>query len=168
MSAYIIQERHASTKFQYQPLSVKHTFPLSVLSFPWLRVSAVSLLSKKGLRYLLYPFISLWMVGGRISPSFTSALSNELSNNLRAKTEKKKEPERERGAEIRIIILPLCIYLVDSSSRPPPYSHNPQGVDWALQRVVQTTLRQRKLKWQLGAKKQEEREEKRCFASFNN
>lgn len=55
-----------------------------------------SLLSKKGLRYLLYPFISLWIVGGRISPSFTSALSKELSNSLRTKAGK-----RERGEETR-------------------------------------------------------------------
>lgn len=55
-----------------------------------------SLLSKKGLRYLLYPFISLWIVGGRISPSFTSALSKELSNSLRTKA-----GERERGEETR-------------------------------------------------------------------
>lgn len=98
MSAYITQKGNASTKLQYAPLSfsVKHTFPPSVLSFPWLHVSAVSLLSKKGLRYLLYPFISLWMVGGRISPSFTSALSIELSNNLRTETDKGR---KKRGVE---------------------------------------------------------------------
>lgn len=86
------------TKLQCEPLSfsVKHTFPLSALSFPRLHVSAVSLLSKKGLRYLLYPFISLWMVGGRISPSFTSALSKELSNNLRAKTESERGREKQK------------------------------------------------------------------------
>lgn len=106
MSAYNTQRRQASTKLQYEPVSfsIKPTFPLSVLSFPWLHMSAVSLLSKKGLRYLLYPFISLWMVGGRISPSFTSALSNELSNNLRTKTgERKKERKRCGKTEIRII-----------------------------------------------------------------
>lgn len=34
------------------------------------------------------------MVGGRISPSFTSALSMELSNNLRTKTEREKTQVR--------------------------------------------------------------------------
>lgn len=75
------------------PFPVKYIFPLSVLSFPGLDVSAVSLLSKKGLRYLLYPFISLWMVGGRISPSFTSALSSEFSSNLGTKTDGRKRNE---------------------------------------------------------------------------
>lgn len=49
------------------------------------RTGAASLLSKKGLRYLLYPFISLWIVGGRISPSLTSAFIMELSNSLGTK-----------------------------------------------------------------------------------
>lgn len=50
------------------------------------------LLSKNGLRYLLYPFMSFWMVGGRISPSFTSALSREFSRILQ-KEEKHEERE---------------------------------------------------------------------------
>lgn len=89
---------HASTKLHYEPISfsIKRRFPLGVLSFPWLHVSAVPLLSKKGLRYLLYPFISLWMVGGRISPSFTSALSNELSNNLRTKTDRGRGEKKQK------------------------------------------------------------------------
>lgn len=100
---HILSEKgQASTKLHYEPISfsVKRRFPLGVLSFPWLHLSAVPLLSKKGLRYLLYPFISLWMVGGRISPSFTSALSNELSNNLRTKTDRGGEGKK---AEIRLI-----------------------------------------------------------------
>lgn len=119
MSACVTQKGHASTKLQYEPLSVKHTFPLSVLSFPWLHVSPASLLSKKGLRYLLYPFISLWMVGGRISPSFTSALSSELSNNLRTKTEKERERAGERQKE-ELFSPSSWVYLVDSFTQPPP------------------------------------------------
>lgn len=91
MSAYITRREHASTKLQSEPL----LFTLKHIS-PGCNVSAVSLLSKKGLRYLLYPFISLWMVGGRISPSFTSALSMELSNNLRTKTEEGKGGEKQK------------------------------------------------------------------------
>lgn len=109
---------HASTKLHYEPISfsVKRRFPLGVLSFPWLPVSAVPLLSKKGLRYLLYPFISLWMVGGRISPSFTSALSNELSNNLRTKTDRGGEREKKsRNKSYFSFLFPLCIYQMDSS-----------------------------------------------------
>lgn len=78
---------------QFYNLNSSHSplhHPLTVLSFSYLHVCAVSLPSKKGLRYLLYPFISFWMVGGRISPSFTSALSSEFSNNLRTKTETEK------------------------------------------------------------------------------
>lgn len=109
---------HASTKLHYEPISfsVKRRFPLGVLSFPWLPVSAVPLLSKKGLRYLLYPFISLWMVGGRISPSFTSALSNELSNNLRTKTDRGGERgKKSRNKSYFSFFFPLCIYQMDSS-----------------------------------------------------
>lgn len=126
---------HASTKLHYEPISfsVKRRFPLGVLSFPWLPVSAVPLLSKKGLRYLLYPFISLWMVGGRISPSFTSALSNELSNNLRTKTD--RGGERGKKAEIRVIFrfssrcaFTRWILLWRSQSL--------QGIDWVPQQVL--------------------------------
>lgn len=109
---------HASTKLHYEPISfsVKCRFPLGVLSFPWLHMSAVPLLSKKGLRYLLYPFISLWMVGGRISPSFTSALSNELSNNLRTKTDRGgEEGKKSRNKSYFSFLFPLCIYQMDSS-----------------------------------------------------
>lgn len=109
---------HASTKLHYEPISfsVKCRFPLGVLSFPWLHMSAVPLLSKKGLRYLLYPFISLWMVGGRISPSFTSALSNELSNNLRTKTDRGgKRGKKSRNKSYFLFLFPLCIYQMDSS-----------------------------------------------------
>lgn len=91
--------------------SVKHAFPLSVLSFPCLRVSAVSLLSKKGLRYLLYPFISLWMVGGRISPSFISALSIELSNNLRTKAEREREKEVEKNRNKNYFLLRITRWI---------------------------------------------------------
>lgn len=87
--------RDVKTKLQYEPSSIKQVFSLSDLHLHrCISYAAASLLSKKGLRYLLYPFISLWMVGGRISPSFTSALSNELSNNLRTKTEKGRETQK--------------------------------------------------------------------------
>lgn len=65
------------------------------------------LLSKNGLRYLLYPFISRWMVGGRISPSFTSALSIELSNNLRTKTE--RETRENQIWWIFLVLFSLCV-----------------------------------------------------------
>lgn len=136
MSAYITQKGHGSIKLQHEPISfsVKHTFPLSALSFSWLHVSADSLLSKKGLRYLLYPFISLWMVGGKISPSFTSALSMELSNNLRTKKrEGKKEVEKNKNKSYFL----LHIYPEDSSSWPLHCSHNLQGADWVLQQILQ-------------------------------
>lgn len=53
-----------------------------LILFLSLCVCRICLLSKKGLRYLLYPFISFWMVGGKISPSFTSALSSGSSRML--------------------------------------------------------------------------------------
>lgn len=90
---------------------------------PWLRVSAVSLLSKKGLRYLLYPFISLWIVGGRISPSFTSALSMELSNNLR--TEKGKGGGKQKHRWLLSCLLVFLFFFPISPglflfTTPPP------------------------------------------------
>lgn len=92
--------------------------------FPWLHVSAVSLLSKKGLRYLLYPFISLWIVGGRISPSFTSALSMELSNNLRRKAEKGKGGGKQKHRWLFLSFLLVLLFFfpfhqVYFSSQPP-------------------------------------------------
>lgn len=89
---------------------------------------------------MLYPFISLWMVGGRISPSFTSALSMELSNNLRTKTEKGKGGEK---TEIRMIFF-FFFYQVDFSSQPPHCSHNLQGADWVPWQIVQTLLNGRR------------------------
>lgn len=59
-------------------------------------VCRICLLSKKGLRYLLYPFISFWMVGGKISPSFTSALSSGSSRMLLAHRQTKwRESKKE-------------------------------------------------------------------------
>jgi len=40
------------------------------------------------------------MVGGRICPSFTSALSIEFSNNLRTEGKRERESEGEREREI--------------------------------------------------------------------
>lgn len=70
-----------------------------------------SLLSKKGLRYLLYPFISLWIVGGRISPSFTSALSKEFSNNLRKKCGKKRTGEDTESHRWCFYLTSLLVFL---------------------------------------------------------
>lgn len=101
-------ERIRKHKIAIWTLVYCHTFPLSTLSFPLLHVSTVSLLSKKGLRYLLYPFISLWMVGGRISPSFTSAFSMELSNSLRTKREWNSEKLKSK---FFVCVVPLVAYL---------------------------------------------------------
>lgn len=108
----------------WTPLVYCHTFPLSALSFSLLHVSTVSLLSKKGLRYLLYPFISLWMVGGRISPSFTSAFSMELSNSLRTKREWNSEKLKSK---FFVCVVPL---FKKWSSQPPVCSYNLQGAEW--------------------------------------
>lgn len=89
---------------------------------PWLHVSAVSLLSKKGLRYLLYPFISLWIVGGRISPSFTSAITTELSNNLRTKAEKGKGGGKQKHRWLLLsclLVIFFPFHQVYFSSHPP-------------------------------------------------
>ena len=141
--------------------SVSNThFPMSALSFPWLHVAAVSLLSKKGLRYLLYPFISLWMVGGRISPSFTSALSKVLSNNLKTKRGREREQRENRNKNYFSRLLVTCVCQVDPSSRPLHYSYSLQGVNWAPRQTLQTILsgrKERRLKWQLGVGEGEEK-----------
>lgn len=67
----------------------------------------VFLLSKNGLRYLLYPFMSFWMVGGRISPSFTSALSREFSRILRREG---KHDEREHASSAHVFTSSFSLF----------------------------------------------------------
>lgn len=115
-------------------VSHKHTqFPWALSHFHGCMCLQFSLLSKKGLRYLLYPFISLWMVGGRISPSFTSALSSVLSKNLgRRKMEKKNK--REMGEwNYSLFLCPWCIYWLETSLLAPFNSVQLRSVDWDQQ-----------------------------------
>lgn len=153
MSAHITQKEWASTKPQYEPTDCQKLFP-------WLHVSAVSLLSKKGLRYLLYPFISLWIVGGRISPSFTSALSMELSNNLRTKAEKRKGGGKQKHRWLFLSCLLVFFFpfhQVYFSSDPPPDCSRNMGVDWVpwqiSQNLVSRGRRGGRLKWKCKAGK---------------
>lgn len=145
---------------------------LSNTYFPWefhhfprcIYCAVVSLLSKKGLRYLLYPFISLWMVGGRISPSFTSALSNELSNNLGTKTEKEKKEKNSNKnylssccafarwipAHYQLPIHRICRVSIEFYSK----SYKPC---WVKEKIKMATWN-----WTTEGKRK-----KICFASFN-
>lgn len=112
-----------------------------------------SLLSKKGLRYLLYPFISLWIVGGRISPSFTSAFSKELSNSLRTKARKKGKRRGNKEIQITFFMSHLLAFFFLPDFTRSRSLHSPwlitqtKAVNWVLWQIFET--------WAHGRKRQE-------------